>query len=123
MVVLNKIDLLPEPPSFAPDDPRVLRVYALSCATGEGVERFRRGLFELCPPAPPAEERPDGLAEFLVYRPKPDPRRGFRILRTDRGFRVVGRPPGEEELDAALRQAGAKTGDEVEVAGEALELQ
>ncbi|TML55272.1 MAG: GTPase ObgE [Actinobacteria bacterium] len=123
VVVLNKVDLLPEPPSFEPDDPRVLRVYALSCATGEGVERFRRGLFELCPPAPPTQERPDGLAEFLVYRPKPDPRRAFRILRTDRGFRVVGRPPGEEELDAALREAGARTGDEVEVAGEALELQ
>src|SRR5438874_9381585 len=123
VVVLNKVDLLPEPPSFEPDDPRVLRVHALSCATGEGVERFRRGLFELCPPAPPTQERPDGLAEFLVYRPKPDPRRAFRILRTDRGFRVVGRPPGEEELDAALREAGARTGDEVEVAGEALELQ
>ena len=123
VVVLNKVDLLPEPPSFEPDDPRVLRVYALSCATGEGVERFRRGLFELCPPAPPTQERPDGLAEFLVYLPKPDPRRAFRILRTDRGFRVVGRPPGEEELDAALREAGARTGDEVEVAGEALELQ
>src|SRR6184192_3857647 len=56
VVVLNKVDLLPEPPSFEPDDPRVLRVYALSCATGEGVERFRRGLFELCPPAPPTQE-------------------------------------------------------------------
>ena len=89
----------------------------------QGVELFRRGLFELCPPAPRVEESPDGLAEFLVYRPKPDPRRAFRILRTDRGFRVVGRPPGEEELDAALREAGARSGDEVEVAGEALELQ
>src|SRR3954449_11013806 len=80
VVVLNKVDLLPEPPAFEPGDERVLRVYALSCATGEGVERFRRGLFEFCPPAPRAEERADGLAEFLVYRPKPDPRRGFRIL-------------------------------------------
>jgi GTP-binding protein len=123
VVVLNKIDLLPEPPGFEVDDSRVLRVYALSCATGAGVDRFRRGLFELCPPAPSVEESADGLAEFLVYRPKPDPRRAFRILRTDRGFRVVGRPPGEEELDAALREAGARSGDEVEVAGEALELQ
>src|SRR4051812_22610332 len=123
VVVLNKVDLMAEQPDFELEDPRVLRVHVLSCATGAGVERFRRGLFELCPPAEPAEDRPDGLAEFLVYRPKPDPRRGFRILRTDRGFRVVGRPPGEEELDAALREAGARTGDEVEVAGEALELQ
>jgi GTPase len=121
VVVLNKIDLLPEPPPFEPGDPRVQRVYALSCATGAGVEVFRRGLFELCPPAPPAEARLEGLAEFLVYRPKPEGR-GFRILRTDRGFRVVGRPPAEEELEAALREAGAKTGDEVEVAGEALEF-
>jgi len=121
VVVLNKIDLLPEPPPFDPDDPRVQRVYALSCATGAGVEGFRRGLFELCPPAPPPAELAEGLAEFLVYRPKSE-RRGFRILRTDRGFRVVGRPPGEQELEAALREAGAKTGDEVEVAGEALEF-
>src|ERR671935_2780939 len=40
VVVLNKIDLLPEPPSLDTDDPRVERVFALSCATGEGVERF-----------------------------------------------------------------------------------
>ncbi len=123
VVALNKVDLLPESPSFEPDDPRVLRVYALSCATGEGVERFRRGLFELCPPAPVVDESSEGLAEFLVYRPKPDPRRAFRILRTDRGFRVLGRPPGEAELEAALKEAGAKRGDEVEVAGEALELE
>jgi GTPase len=122
-VVLNKIDLLPEPPTFDTDDPRVQRVFPLSAATGEGVERFRRALFELCPPAPVPEHDGDGLADFLVYRPRPDARRAFRILRTDRGFRVVGRPPGEEELEQALRDAGVKRGDEVEVAGEALEFQ
>jgi GTP-binding protein len=123
VVVLNKIDLVSEPPSFEPDDPRVQRVFALSAATGEGVEAFRRALFELCPAAPEAEPDEDGLADFLVYRPKPDPRRAFRIFRTDRGFRVVGSPPGEAELERALREAGARKGDEVEVAGEALELQ
>jgi GTP-binding protein len=122
VVVLNKIDLLPEPPSLDPGDGRVQRVFTLSCATGEGVERFRRALFELCPPAPLPRET-QGLADFLVYRPKPDPRRAFRILRTDRGFRVAGQLPGDEELERALRQAGAKSGDEVEVGGEALELQ
>jgi len=121
-VVLNKIDLLPEPPPFDVEDERIRRVFALSCATGEGVERFRRALFELCPPEPAAHDS-EGLADFLVYRPRPDPRRGFRILRTDRGYRVSGRTPSEEELEAALREAGAKTGDEVEVEGEVLEFQ
>jgi GTPase len=122
-VVLNKIDLLSDTPRLELEDPRVQRVFALSCATGEGIEGFRRALFELCPPAPAPERDGEGLVDFLVYRPQPDPRRAFRIFRTDRGFRVVGRPPGEEELERALREAGAKRGDEVEVAGEALEFQ
>jgi GTP-binding protein len=123
VVVLNKIDLLPEPPALEVDDPRVLRVFALSAATGEGVERFRRTLFELCPPteAPAADE--SALPGFLVYRPKPDQRRRFRVLRTDRGFRIAGTPGSEEALEQALRDAGAKTGDEVELEGEVLEFQ
>jgi len=121
-VVLNKIDLVSEVPAFKPVDPRVQRVFAVSCATGGGVEGFRRALFELCAPAPVPRHDDHGLADFLVYRPKPDPRRGYRIFRTDRGFRVVGRPPSEEELERALREAGAKKGDDVEVAGEALEF-
>ena len=94
---------------------------ALSAATGQGVEAFRRALFELCPPAPAPEHGGDGLADFLVYRPAAGSR-PFKILRTDRGFRVTGRVPEDEELEAALRGAGAKTGDEVEVEGEVLEL-
>jgi GTP-binding protein len=120
VVVLNKIDLVPDVPALDLDDPRVRRVFALSCATGEGVEGFRRALFELCPPAPAPRET-GGMAEFLVYRPRA-PGRRFRILRTDRGFRVSGQPPSEEELERALREAGAKVGDEVEVRGETLEI-
>ena len=123
LVVLNKIDLLPKPPVFEPDDPRVVRVFALSAATGEGVDVFRRSLFELCPPAEAAQLEEGGLPRFLVYRPKPDQRRRFRILRTDRGFRVHGTPGSEEELERALREVGAKTGDEVDVEGELLEFQ
>jgi GTP-binding protein len=122
VVVLNKIDLLPEPPVFEPDDPRVVRVFALSAATGEGVDAFRRSLFELCPPAEAPQPDEGGLPSFLVYRPKPDQRRRFRILRTDRGFRVHGTPGSEEELEQALREVGAKVGDEVEVEGEVLEF-
>ena len=122
VVVLNKVDLLPSPPELELDDERIVGVFETSAATGAGIERFRRSLFEIVPPLEEPEAR-EGLADFLVYRPQPDPRRAFRILRTDHGFRVVGRPPGEEELERALRQAGARRGDEVEVAGEALEFQ
>jgi GTP-binding protein len=120
VVVLNKIDLLPDPPSFELEDERIQRVFALSCATGAGVEEFRRALFELVP-EPQEKPRADGLADFLVYRPTPSAR-PFKILRTDRGFRVTGRVPEGEELEEALRAAGAKTGDEVEVGDEVLEL-
>jgi GTPase len=122
VVVLNKLDLLPEPPAFELADERVQRVFLVSCATGAGIEEFKRALFEL---VPEPEERPgdaDGLADFLVYRPAPRAR-PFKILRTDRGFRVTGRPPDGEELEEALRAAGAKTGDEVEVGEEVLEFQ
>ncbi len=123
IVVLNKIDLLPEPPPFAVQDDRILRVYALSCATGQGVDAFRLGLFELIPPAEaPAPALREGMVDFLVYHPQPR-RRPFRVLRTDRGFRVVGRPPADpDELERALRAAGAKTGDEVAVGDETLVL-
>ena len=121
VVVLNKLDLLPEPPAFELADERIQRVFALSCATGAGVEDFRRALFELVP-EPQEQPSDDGLADFLVYRPAPKGR-PFKILRTDRGFRVTGRVPEGEELEEALRSAGAKTGDEVEVGGEILEFQ
>jgi 50S ribosomal subunit-associated GTPase HflX len=121
MVVLNKIDLLPEPPAFELEDERIQRVFALSCATGAGVDEFRRALFELVPEPEELPSDADGLADFLVYRPTRV--RSFKILRTDRGFRITGRVPEGEELEEALRAAGAKTGDEVEVGDEVLEFQ
>jgi GTP-binding protein len=123
VVVLNKTDLLPEPPALDVDDDRVRAVFALSCATGAGVEEFRRALFQLCPPAeapPPARE--EGLADFLVYRPRPRERRGYRIMRTDTGYRVAGKPPDDEELAAALKAAGAKPGDDVAIGDDVVEL-
>jgi GTPase len=120
-IVLNKLDLLPEDPTFGLADERIERVFALSCATGAGVDEFRRALFELVPEAEARPTDDDGLADFLVYRPAPRAR-PFKILRTDRGFRVTGSPPQGEELDEALRAAGAKIGDEVEVGDEVLEF-
>ena len=56
-----------------------------------------------------------------MYRPEPKAR-SWRLFRTDSGFRVVGTPPSEEELERALRAAGARTGATVEVGDEELEL-
>jgi predicted GTPase len=121
-VVLNKVDLLPERPALELDDDRITGVFAVSAATGVGIEEFKRKLFELCPPATPPEMDPEALADFLVYRPQPRAP-AFRILRTDRGFRVHGRPSSDEELEAALRAAGARRGSEVEVGDETLVLE
>ena len=122
-IVLNKIDLRADRPDFDVEDERIVRVFHVSCATGAGIEEFRRALFELCPPQALAAPSEDGLVDFLVYRPKPGGRR-FRVLRTDRGFRISGEVPAdEEELAAALEAAGARKGDEVEVGGEVLEVQ
>jgi GTP-binding protein len=123
VVVLNKIDLRADRPVFDVEDERIVRVFEVSCATGVGIEELRRALFELCPPQAPVEVAGDGLVNFLVYRPRPAGRR-FRVLRTDRGYRIAGDAPADEsELSAALKAAGARKGDEVEVDGEILEVQ
>jgi GTPase len=122
VVVLNKIDLLPEPPELGVEDERIVAVYALSAATGAGIDDFQRGLFAHVPePEALPEAKPEGLADYLVYRPEPRARR-YRILRTDTGFRVAGRPPGDEELAEALKAAGAKEGDEVAIGDELVEF-
>jgi GTPase len=120
IVVLNKIDLEPEP-EFGIDDARIVAVLRVSCATGEGIDAFVKALFELVPEAPLEESAPDELPEFLVYRPEAKAR-PWRLLRTERGFRVTGTPPSEEELERALREAGAKRGAEVEIGEETMEL-
>ena len=61
-------------PSFAIEDERVIAVFPLSCATGEGLEEFRRRLFALVPEPEPVEHGEDELADFLVYRPQPKAR-------------------------------------------------
>jgi len=118
-VVLNKIDLLPDPPGLGLEDERIVGIFAVSAATGAGIDDFKRRLFGLCKPAPPPEVDPEGLADFLLYRPQPRAP-AFRILRTDRGYRVHGTPPPADELEAALKAAGARKGSEVEIGDETL---
>ena len=121
IVVLNKIDLSPEPPSFGIEDDRILRVLRISAATGAGLGAVRGALFELVQQEEEASPEPaDDMVDFLVYRPRPS-RRAFRVYRTERGFRVTGTPPAEAELEAIHRGAGARMGDEVEVGEELLE--
>ncbi len=122
IVVLNKLDISGEV-GFPLEDDRVRRVLRTSAATGAGIDELVNALLELCPPAPdPEAALEDGMVEFLVYRPRPDPRSSFRLFRTDSGFRVTGPTPEPDELEAALRAAGAKKGAEVEVDGETLIL-
>jgi GTP-binding protein len=120
VVLLNKVDLVSVPIEFAPADGRVLRSLAVSAVTGAGIDELRRALFELLPPAAETHDRRDELAEFLVYRPRSAASRAYRILRTDRGFRVTGTPPAGDELEAALRAAGVRKGSEVELGDETL---
>jgi GTP-binding protein len=120
IVVLNKIDIAPDP-ELTVEDPRIVEVFRLSCATGEGVDEFRRRLFALVP-EPQIEERgDDDLADYLVYRPEAKGR-GWRLLRTEAGFRVLGTTPSDEELERALKAAGARPGATVEVGDEEFEL-
>jgi GTPase len=109
IVVLNKLDLVEEPPRFDTEDPRVLATFAVSAATGAGIEDLKRALFDLVPEAPHEPVVEDEVADFLVYRPRPERRRPFRLFRTDRGYRVRG-----EATEQELRAAGVKPGDAVE---------
>jgi GTPase len=123
IVVLNKADLMPEPAPFGVEDERILAVQRVSAATGAGIAELKGVLFALCPAVPePVEDEPE-LPEFLEYRPVPPERRAFRILRTDRGFRVVGVAPPGDELEEALRAAGVRKGALVEIGDAELEWQ
>jgi GTP-binding protein len=118
IVVLNKIDL-GDAAEFDVDDPRILAVLRASAATGQGIAELKRSLFALLPE--PEPDRPGAateLADFLVYRPRPPRRRPYRILRSDTGYVVSGADLDsvpKDELEAALRAAGARPGDAVEL--------
>ncbi len=120
IVVLNKVDLEPEP-EFGIDDRRIVAVFRVSCATGEGIEELRKALFTLVPEPPPVVRGEEEVPEFLVYRPEPKAR-SWSLMRTEDGFRVVGTPPSEEELERALREAGARRGVNVQLGEESFQF-
>ncbi len=120
IVVLNKIDLEPDP-VFAISDERIVAVFRISCATGAGIDELRKALFTLVPEPVVAEHPVDEVPEFLVYRPEPKTR-PWSLLRTEDGFRVIGTPPSDEELERTLREAGARRGAAVEVGEESFQF-
>lgn len=135
LFVLSKIDLL-EPDERAPVIAASGATLGCSSATGDGIDELKRTLFTAVPAeTPPAEPVEPELADYLVYRPAPPARRRFRILRDSGTLRVAGRDlerradgldpdddadvaalAGElEELgvERALRDAGARPGDDI----------
>jgi len=119
-LVLNKLDLVGDVPEPQLDDPRIVRTFRVSAATGAGIEELKRALFSLIPAAPPqAAEEPD-VPDFLEYRPQPPARRAYRIYRTDRGYRIAGEAPPGDELERVLKAAGIRKGQEVEVGDESM---
>ena len=122
-IVLNKTDLLGEPPRFELEDDRIVRVFRISCATGAGVEELRRVLFELVPARAAAGARRAGVARL----PRLPPEAGGtpRLPHLPHRARLPrhGHPPEGEELEAALRTAGVRKGVEVEIGDEVLEWQ
>lgn len=123
LVVLNKADL-GGATAFGLRDPRIRGVVTASALTGQGIADLKHKLFD-CMPDGPAEAGPVELADFLVYRPRAPEHRAFRVLKADDGWLVTGRNLDDltdEEVEAALREAGARSGDAVILGDRVLEL-
>ena len=72
VVVLNKVDLLPEPPELGVEDERIVAVFAVSAATGRRHRRLQAAAVRALPAGARRREiDPEALADFLVYRPQP----------------------------------------------------
>ena len=105
IVVLNKIDLDPEP-AFAIDDERIVAVFRALVRDRRGRRRVPPGALHARPGArAPVEATADELADFLVYRPASRRPGAGASCAPRRGFRVVGTPP-----ERAGARAGAARG-------------
>ncbi len=137
IMVLSKIDQIPpeERASLLRDSGAAM---ACSSITGEGIPELITRLFEIVPelaPTEPVTAAEPELAEFLEYRPGAPLRPSYRILRDSGELRVAGseierkaqdldpedegsvaRLAAEFEkmgLEEALREAGAKPGEDI----------
>jgi GTP-binding protein len=122
-------------------------VFAVSAATGRGLDDLRGAIFEAIPAEEPVavatDAAPEFEAEHITYRPAGD--QGFDVQRVDDGvYAVSGRgielllarhdtenPEALAYLEqrlreigviAALRRAGFEPGDEVRIGAAAFEL-
>jgi GTP-binding protein len=127
IVVLNRIDLVPEEEqaariaSFtaalnalgdAPAMRDVLRgddglpvVVAVSCATGDGVPELVGALARRVPEPEAEPEAEERLAQYLVYRPGRAGGAQVRVLRDETGVRIVGSPVEDEVAKATEERA------------------
>jgi GTP-binding protein len=154
LVVLSKRDLMPDAETYtavAEWSDRLggdaLGVFAVSSATGAGLDELRSAIFEAValeePVAMVSSDGPEFEAEHITYRPAGD--QGFNVERVGDGvFEISGRgiemlvarhDTGNVEalgyveqrlreigVIAALRRAGFEPGDEVRIGAEAFEL-
>jgi GTPase len=154
LVVLSKRDLVPDEEAdgaVAEWSDRLggdaLGVFAVSAATGRGLDDLRGAIFEAIPAEEPVavatDAAPEFEAEHITYRPSGD--QGFDVQRVDDGvYAVSGRgielllarhdtenPEALAYLEqrlreigviAALRRAGFEPGDEVRIGAAAFEL-
>ena len=110
IVVLNKADLSPEQAPFSSDDPRVLEVHRVSCATGEGIAGLKQALFALCPAvARPLRSSPipSCRSSSTTARPRPSAARiAFSAPIAASASRASRRRRTSSRL--ALREAGVR---------------
>ncbi len=136
LIVLSKIDQIP-PPERAALVVDAEADLACSSVTGDGIAELVARLFEIVPELETPElvpEEPE-LAEYLEYRPAAPLRPTYRILRDQGELRIAGGEierraqtlDAEDEgsvarlvveleklgIDDALREAGAKPGDDI----------
>ena len=123
-VVLNKIDLLQDDPDLPSPTTRG------SCACSRSRPRPARASRPSGARSSSSARRPSAPSSARTGSPttwptarSPTPAGGSASSGPTAASASSGRAPSDEELEQALKEAGARVGDEVEVEGEVLEFQ